>query len=378
MDLGGCRVAIVGAGIGGLAAAVALRAAGAQVTVFEKARRQQQGVALLVWGNAIKQLATLDLANDVLALSSPIEVTRVRAPAGDVLCELPIGEWSRGVSMQTVVVRRADLLAALARAVPADIIRDQEVTGFAASGARVRVELDGAAPELFDALIGADGLHSKIRAQLHGTEPPRALRQQAWVGFAAGASDALEPGIATATVGRGPRFWAAPLGSGVFWYATLNELVSGPGHDALLATFGRWHAPIRELIERSDPDAIVTTQIRDRVPLRHWGEGRVTLLGDAAHPSTPDLGQGACQAIESATVLASSLARADSIEAGLRAYERARIPRTTTISRLCWMTAVNSTIENAALCTLRDAAVRMGLRTVARGHLEWILAGPAC
>src|SRR5690606_12428091 len=107
----------------------------------------------------------------------------------------------------------------------------------------------------------------------------------------------LAPGVATATVGRGPRFWCAPLGDGAFWYATLNE-VSTDGRTALRDAFASWHAPIGELIERTAADDLVMTRIRDRVPVARWGEGHVTLLGDAAHASTPDLGQGACQALE--------------------------------------------------------------------------------
>ncbi len=366
---------IVGGGIGGLAAAVGLRSHGAHVTVFERVRRQHQGVALLVWGNAMKELAALGVAGDVLRVANPIEVTCVRNPAGDVLSELPIGEWSQRATMPSVAVRRADLVAALAAQLPAELVREgSELASFVDDGRGVRAQFADGSTEEVDVLIGADGLHSTVRAQLHGSAPPRALQQQAWVGLARGV--ALEPGVATATVGRGPRFWSAALPDGAFWYATLNRVTDSRA--ALAEVFDGWHAPIRDLIEHTTDDDLVTTQIRDRVPLASWGRGRVTLLGDAAHASTPDLGQGACQAIESAGVLARSLARADDLEAGLRAYERARIDRTATISRLCWMTSVNSTIESPLLCAVRDAAMRVGLKTVARGHLEWILAGAAC
>jgi 2-polyprenyl-6-methoxyphenol hydroxylase-like FAD-dependent oxidoreductase len=374
MQLAGCRVGVVGGGIGGLATAVALRGLGADVTVLERARRQFQGVGLLVWGNAMKALSTIGVADDVLRVASVIEVTRVRNPAGELISELPIGEWSQRAMMPSVAVRRADLVAALAGHVPASVVREAEVTGFHQRGDRVAAQLaDGSALEV-DLLIGADGLHSTVRAQLHGPSPPRALGQQAWVGLAKGV--ALEPGVATASVGRGPRFWSAPLRDGAFWYATLNELTET--RTALERAFTGWHAPIGELIANTADEDLVSTQIRDRVPLTRWGTGRVTLLGDAAHASTPDLGQGACQAIESASVLAQCLARAGEIEAGLRAYEQARIERTSTISRLCWLTAVNSTIESPLLCAVRDAAMRVGLRAVARSHLEWILAGPVC
>lgn len=370
------RVGIVGGGIGGLAAAVALRARGADVTVFERARRQHQGVALLIWGNAMKVLASFGVADELMRVASPIEVTHVRNPAGELISELPIGEWSRRAQMPSVVMRRADLVRVLAARVGRDVVREgMELRSFVQAGDSVRARFADGSEEAFDVLIGADGLSSAVRAQLLGDEPPRALRQQAWVGFAKTPPGLLAAGVATATVGRGPRFWSAPLRDGAFWYATLNDLVDD-GRAALRRAFGGWHAPIGALVEATADADLVTTRIRDRAPASRWGEGRVTLLGDAAHASTPDLGQGACQAIESASVLAACIERADDIEPGLRAYERARMERTATISRLCWLTSVNSTLENPLLCGLRDAAMRVGLRTVARGHLEWILAGP--
>src|SRR5690606_36414863 len=111
MRLVRCRVGVIGGGIGGLASAVALRARGAEVTVFERARRQHQGVALLIWGNAMKVLASLGVADELLRVASPIDVTQVRDPAGQLLSELPIGEWSRRAQMPSVVMRRADLVA---------------------------------------------------------------------------------------------------------------------------------------------------------------------------------------------------------------------------------------------------------------------------
>jgi 2-polyprenyl-6-methoxyphenol hydroxylase-like FAD-dependent oxidoreductase len=378
MRLVGRCVGVVGGGIGGLATAVALRSRGASVVVYERARRQRQGVALLVWGNATRALASLGVAEPLLAVAAPIERMQVRSPDGDLLSELPIGEWSKRAEMPSIALRRGDLIAALAARLDDGMVREGvELASFAHDRGGVRARFTDGTEQSLDALIGADGLHSRVRAQLLGDDPPRALRQQAWVGSVDAAPGLVERGIATATIGRGPRFWSAPLAHGAFWYATLNDVI-GDQRDVLHETFAGWHAPIRALLEATPPDDIVATQICDRAPVSRWGEGCVTLLGDAAHASTPDLGQGACQAIESAAVLARCLDGADALEAGLRAYERARMQRTATVSRLCWMTSVNSTIESPTLCRLRDAAVRVGLRAVARGHLEWLLAGQPC
>lgn len=326
-----------------------------------------------MWGNAVRALASLGVADELLRTSSPIEVTHVRNPRGDLLAELPIGEWSKCSEMPTVTARRRDVVRALASRLDDSVIREGRVAGFSQRAGHVVVNFADGSEDEVDALIGADGLSSTIRAQLLGDGPPRALEQQAWIGWVKSRREAA--GVATATVGRGPRFWSAPLGDGVFWYATLDRV--GDRRE-LLAAMADWHSPITALIESTDEADMVATQVRDRLPAQRWGEGLVTLLGDAAHPCTPDLGQGACQAIESATTLATCLSRADSLEAGLRQYEHLRMERTATITRLCWMTSVNSTIQSPALCAVRDAAIRVGLRSVARGHLEWILRGQPC
>lgn len=357
------RIGIAGGGVGGLAAALALQQRGADVVVFERSRRQHQGIALLVWANAIQALEALGV--DVIAKASPIEKTTVRSASGTILSELPVGAWAKRPS---VALFRRDLLAALAAPL-GDVVREAELVRFR-TGKRVTLEFADGREEIVDALIGADGLGSIVRAQLLGAEPARALQQQAWVGWVDLPS---ETGVATATIGRGPRFWHAPLAGGTFWYATVNRV--GDDRAGLLAAVDGWHAPIAELIRATRDEDLISTQIRDRAPVARWGEGPVTLLGDAAHAATPDLGQGACQALESAVALGACFAREASLEAALRAYEQARIERTATISRLCWMTSVNSTIESPLLCTLRDTAIKAGLKTVARGHLEWILAG---
>ena len=124
MDLVRVRVGIIGGGIGGLAAAIALSARGAEVRVFEGAAdRRREGVALLLWANAMKALGSLGIDEAVRERATAIDITEVRNARGDLLCELPICEWSRSGSVPTVAVRRPDLVAALSRALPPEIGR---------------------------------------------------------------------------------------------------------------------------------------------------------------------------------------------------------------------------------------------------------------
>jgi 2-polyprenyl-6-methoxyphenol hydroxylase-like FAD-dependent oxidoreductase len=202
----------------------------------------------------------------------------------------------------------------------------------------------------------------------------------AFVGIARSAGAALAPGVPVATVGAGLRFWAGPMRDDrVYWYATVRDS-DGIGPDAdearrrLLDLFGSWHAPIGDLLASTGSDEIVRAPVVDRAPVDRWGEGRVTLLGDAVHPCTPDLGQGACQALESAVVLAESLASdADAVQA-LRRYEARRIRRTARVTQLSWVTAMQSAVDQPIACAVRDLGVRTLLGRVARPELAWLLA----
>lgn len=372
-------VGIVGGGIGGLTAAIALRARGFRVTVFERSeRRGSEGVALLLWSNAMRALAGLGI--DLLPMAATIEHTEVRTSRGEVLCSLPIRDWSARAAAPSVAIRRPLLIEALAGALPADVIEHgRRVTGFV-QGKRVRAVFADGGQREFDVLVGADGLHSRIRAQLLGEQPIRMLQQRAWVGLSRPPAGLLRPGVTVATIGRGPRVWVAPLARGeAFWFATLNRSHVPDGSPVVFLREGLadWPAPIADVLAATRDEDVVEARICDRPPVQRWGERRVTLLGDAAHAATPDLGQGACQAIESAAALADCLSAAPEVEAGLRAYEHARMDRTATISRLCWITSLNTTIESPLLCAVRDTAIRLGLPAVARRHMAWILGGTA-
>lgn len=126
----------------------------------------------------------------------------------------------------------------------------------------------------------------------------------------------------------------------------------------MLERFGRWHEPVPTTIKATREAGILRHDIHDRPPLKHWGEGHVTLLGDAVHPMTPDLGQGACQAIEDAVVLARCLEEGDDVEAALGLYEARRADRTAYVVRRSRRLSRVAQLENPLLCRLRNAALR--------------------
>ena len=184
----------------------------------------------------------------------------------------------------------------------------------------------------------------------------------AWRGIAPFRTAGL---LAGETLGCGQRFGLVPIaGDRVYWYATGNVAEGGredpeQTKTRLAGMFARWHAPIPALIEATAAAAILRNDIYDRDPVDRWGEGRVTLLGDAAHPMTPNLGQGGCQAIEDALMLARCLTEGGALDASLRRYESLRIPRTRFVVNASRRIGRVFQMESPVLCRLRDLGLRM-------------------
>jgi len=337
----GPRATIVGGGIGGLSTALALRRASISVTIFERQDQLREiGSGLTLWTNAVKVLRQLDLEGALQAISAPLERFEFWSWRGKLLGTLPLRQYSERLGAPSVGVHRADLLALLARALEdCPIVLSAQCVGFAHHSKDVTARFADGRTATGDLLIGADGLYSTIRAQVVGAQPPRYAGYTCWRGVTTFAHEAVSPGITSETLGCGTRFGMLPIGQGrVFWYASANTSANGDdrlaGHKrTVLELFRAFRPPIVSLIEATDEAAILRHDIYDRPPIQHWGANRVTLVGDAAHPPTPNQGQGACQAIEDALALArcldngSAIDTAESINMALRRYEALRRKR---------------------------------------------------
>lgn len=181
-----------------------------------------------------------------------------------------------------------------------------------------------------DFLIGADGIHSRVRAQFINDGDPVERGYTIWRGIAAKIPSGIPPATAVEFQGRGKRFGIGPVGLGrVGWWASANGAVT----DDVSRFFEDWYPPVRELIEATPSTSIIKNHALDRPSNKIWGRGRMTLLGDAIHPTTPDLGQGGCLAIEDAFVLARCFEKYGASEEALRNYERCRYRRTTALAK---------------------------------------------
>src|SRR5262245_52743007 len=308
------RAIVVGAGIGGLTAAVALRRQGWDVTMLERARALEPvGAGLGLGPNALHALDAIGLGDEVRRFSAIQGHGGLRRPGGGWLVRTDLGGLAARFGDPQHVALRADVVGLLAGRLPAGVLRTGvTVTGVDAGDADRRACVATSAGDLdADLVVAADGIGSRIRAALFpGSPGPRYSGFTTWRFVA----PAVPPGAGRAepaeTWGRGEVFGVLPLASGqVYCYASAPA-PAGVRHDdeaaELKQRFGRWHDPIPGLIGAISPDRVLHDDVYWIAgPLPAYHRGRVAILGDAAHAMTPHLGQGACQAIEDAVVLAS-------------------------------------------------------------------------
>ncbi len=360
-----CDVIVVGGGIGGLTLAAGLQRRGVDAHVYERAPALAEvGAGLTLWANALYALDKLGLREHLPPIRERNLEGAIRDWRGRVLMAASAGELNDRYGEANIAVHRAELQQSLYRAVaPGTVHLGMPCTGFEEEGAGVTARLENGDSVRGRLLVGADGIHSAIRTQLHGDQPTRYAGYTAWRGIADFDYARLEPGE---TWGRGTRFGSVPIGNGrVYWFATANAPAgakSPEGEKQRLRTlFGNWHAPISELIEATPATAILRNDIRDRKPIAQWGRGRATLLGDAAHATTPNMGQGACQAIEDAEALVHYLTggsggSGDTV--ALRAYEHERARRTAMIVNQSWRIGSVAQWSNPVAVALRNRIVR--------------------
>ena len=348
---------MVGAGIGGLAAAVALERAGVEPLVVERAPAfRDAGFGLVLAPNATAALRRLGLADGVAARAARISRAEIRNPRGDLLTAIPYDE----LGWEMYAIQRSALQHVLVEAVPAGRVRlgvrceaaSEDGAAILAGGEQLRA----------DVVVGADGIRSAVRRSLFGEEPLRYGGQRAWRASAP-FDDALVGDRFVEVWGVGGGFGFGPVGGGrVYWYCfeAVAEDAAPPARprDEFLRRYGGWFDPIPALIEATDATAIEPTLTYDRRPRRAWGRGRVTLLGDAAHPMKPNIGQGAAQALEDAVVLGSCVAGGGEPSELLREYERRRSRRAASAVRASRQAAHAAETRSALAARARDAVLR--------------------
>ncbi len=358
------KICVIGGGIGGVAAGVALTRAGIETTVYERAAELREiGSGLCLWPNATRALRDLGLLDDVLARAEASSHFTLRARSGRVLMSLGVG----GYNTPAVCMHRADLLATLLVRLPENRIRlGHELESLQQhTDGKVVVGFKNGVREEFDGVIGADGIRSRVRETLFGPSAPLDRGYTICRGVSHCNGGGIRPGYNSETWGTGNRFGILAMGDGRYtWYATANAPLESFGtpaqrHQELLRIFDEWHEPIPQLIAATSIENIFPARACDGPQLRQWGKGSITLLGDAAHACTPNLGQGCAMALEDVVTLAKCTAETFPISQAFRHYEALRRGRTRHLTERSLLVGQIGQWENNFLVAVREAVTAL-------------------
>ncbi|MFI9176321.1 FAD-dependent monooxygenase [Streptomyces lincolnensis] len=383
--MGGSAV-VVGGGIGGLAAAIGLRLIGWEVTVAERAQvLADRGAGISLHANGIRALDVLGVGEAVRAAARPQYTGGTRVPGGGWLARMDGTALERELGTPIVGIPRAVLHHLLRAALPSEcLVVGAEVTSVDRSDPnRVRLLLGDAALEA-DLVVAADGVGSRLRAQLFPQHPGPAYSGSTVLRAITERPVELATDFEL-TWGKGVEFGHIAFTDGrAEWHAVLNSPPGARHPDALAAMrrrFSDWHAPIPELLGATRSDAVLHHDIHELVPpLPSFTAGRIVLLGDAAHAMTPNLGQGACQALEDAAVLAAALTTQPTVESALARYDTERRPRSQSVARAARQAGrMGQQLTHPLAVAVRNTALRLApsratVHTILR-HAAWTPPG---
>lgn len=333
----GLNVIIIGAGIGGLTAGIALTQAGHTVEIYERVRELRPvGAGISLWSNGVKVLNALGLKTAMAAIGGQMNAMQYLSLSGELLNDIDLRPLIQQVEQRPYPVARADLQTMLLKAFPGKLHLGANCIGVEQTAHTATARLEDGRQVTADLIVGADGVRSTVRNYVLGHSPtPRYAGYVNCNGLVPMSPDLADKNTWVIYVGEHKRASMMPVGGDRFYFffdlPLPEEAAPHPEgiRAELAATFQGWCQPVQHLIQTLDPDTTNRLPIRDVGPLETFVKGRIALLGDAAHTTTPDLGQGGCQALEDAFVLSRYLMSSTlTLEKALHRYETDRVART--------------------------------------------------
>ena len=332
------KVIIIGAGMGGATAGIALQKVGCRVEIYEAVREiKPVGAAISIWPNGVKCLNFIGLQQQVKSLGGNMASMAYRDyRSGETLTQFSLRPLVERVGEYPYPVARAELQSMLLDAFGRErIYLGKRLIKVEDNGRQVTAWFDDGSSASGDLLIGADGAHSVVRESVLGYSVERRYAGYVnWNGLIAAEDDLAPVDQWTTFVGQGKRVSLMPIAGGRFYFFLDVPLAKGLTQQPdtlkkdLRGYFADWCAPVQRLIDRLEPAGVNRVEIHDIDPLRQLVRGRIALLGDAGHSTTPDIGQGGCAAMEDAVVLATILhTHSLGIEDALRRYQASRLRR---------------------------------------------------
>lgn len=372
------KVVIIGGGIGGLCTAIALQEIGIEATVYEAAAELRPvGAGVGLAANAIQGLARLGVAEEVVSRGKQLTALVTFDEYNKVISNFDTKSLSRKYGINNFVIHRADLHEVLHRHLkPGSLVLGKRCEQVKQEGGAVQVIFTDGTQASADLLIAADGINSVVRQQLLPQSKPRYAGYTCWRAVIDNPGVTINAMISAEIWAPQGRIGMAPLQDDkIYWYVCINapeqdEQMRQMTPAQLASHFAGVHPPVQEVIAAARPEQLIWNDIADLKPLKQFVFGRVLLLGDAAHATTPNMGQGACQAIEDAVVLGQSLKQEPNIAVALANYEKRRIGRTAKVIRLSKLLGEVSQWQSPVLGSVRNALFRLMPKFITQSQME--------
>jgi 2-polyprenyl-6-methoxyphenol hydroxylase-like FAD-dependent oxidoreductase len=376
------RFAIVGGGIGGLSLAIAMQRKGFHVTVYERATSLKPlGAGLVLAANAVNAFQEIGIREDILKAGSILKKLSIKDQHGKTLMSTDAEKISAKYNVvNNFTIHRADLHQTLLSYLQESTVKlGKSSVDFVQSSTGVKILFQDGSTEEVDYAIACDGVHSTFRQKLVAGSRPRYAGYTCWRAVVDNLPSSLQNLNETSeTWGSAGRFGIVPLNNGrLYWFACVNAIQDDEKKRSfkvgdLLKHFGDFHHPIPEIHRHTKDESLIWNDIIDIKPLKQFAFGNILLLGDAAHATTPNMGQGACMAIEDAAILANTLEHTPSVEEAFINFEKKRLARTTTIINDSWRIGRVAQLENPFLITLRNFLVRLTPNSIAEKQVRFL------
>lgn len=371
---------IVGGGIAGLCAAIGLAKLGIEAQVYESAAELKGiGAGFGLAANAMQALAYLGLKDEIVPIGHYLASYHVLDQKGNILVEPDTRSISRKYQQDNFAIHRADLHQFLLSKIPTTQIHlGKRAVSFEREGEEIRVYFADGSHTNGHALLIADGVHSPLRQQLIPGSAPRYSGYTCWRATIDNSSIQLNKG--TETWGAKGRFGMTPLvNNRIYWYACINSSAQNPvlknwKTRELLDNFSDYHPPIPTILSETSDSQLIANDIIDIAPLEQLAFDNILLLGDAGHATTPNLGQGACQAIEDVAVLMDELQTAASVTLAFQQFEKRRLDRVNYICNTSWRIGTIAQWENPFLIGMRNFCMRIMPNRMKQQQLNKLLS----
>ncbi|MDI3319518.1 FAD-dependent monooxygenase [Pinibacter soli] len=356
--------AIIGGGIAGLTAGIALSQKGIKTTIFEAAPEVKPvGAGIVLAANAMLAYRKLGIDTDIIPLGKQLSGFDILSSGGKLITRTDTTFLSVDGAPDNFTIHRAVLHNVLLSKIPATPIHtNKRLRSFEQMENEIVLHFEDGTTHATTYLIAADGIHSPVRKLLLPESTPRYAGYTCWRAVVNTAR--FNEAGSSETWGAKGRFGIAPLADDkVYWFACINAqqndvTMRGFKVADLQKEFVSYHQDIQTLLAQTPDEALIWSDIIDLRPLQHFAFGNILLIGDAAHATTPNMGQGACQGIEDAIVLADELAKHKTAPEAFLGFEKRRLARTRNITNTSWVLGRMAQMENALLCRLRNTFMR--------------------